>query len=71
MGVNLPFKNVILSMDKIESINGEAKEVQLTSYNYTDWKEIYRNKLLALVFNLGEEGKEIYQGEHGLSSGEL
>jgi hypothetical protein len=44
---------------------------QIDRYNYTDWKEIYRNKLLALVFNLGEEGKEIYQGEHGLSSGEL
>ena len=42
---------------------------QLDRYNYTDWKEIYRNKLLALVFNLGEEGKEIYQGEHGLTKG--
>jgi helicase len=42
---------------------------QLDRYNYTDWKEIYRNKLLALVFNLGEEGKEIYQGENGLSKG--
>jgi len=42
---------------------------QIDRYNYTDWKEIYRNKLLALVFNLGEEGKEIYQGEHGLTKG--
>jgi helicase len=42
---------------------------QLDRYNYTDWKEIYRNKLLALVFNLGEEGKEIYQGENGLTKG--
>jgi helicase len=45
------------------------KGYQIDRYNYTDWKEIYRNKLLALVFNLGEEGKEIYQGEHGLSKG--
>ena len=38
-------------------------------YHYTDWQEIYRNKLLSLVFDLGEEGKEIYQGEHGLQKG--
>jgi helicase len=36
MGVNLPFKNVILSMDKIESINGDNKEIQLTSLTFTD-----------------------------------
>jgi len=36
---------------------------------YTDWQEIYRNKLLGLVFDLGEEGKEIYRGEHGLQKG--
>jgi helicase len=45
------------------------KGYQIDRYNYTDWKEIYRNKLLALVFNLGEEGKEIYQGEPGLTKG--
>ena len=38
-------------------------------YHYTDWQEIYRNKLLSLVFDQGEEGKEIYQGEHGLQKG--
>ena len=38
-------------------------------YRHTDWKEIYRNKLLGLVFELGEEGKEVYQGEHGLQKG--
>ena len=38
-------------------------------YRHTDWKEIYRNKLLRLVFELGEEGKEVYQGEHGLQKG--
>jgi len=38
-------------------------------YRHTDWKEIYRNKLLNLVFELGEEGKEVYQGEHGLQKG--
>ena len=36
MGINLPFKNVILSMDKIENINGDSKEVQLTSLSFTD-----------------------------------
>jgi helicase len=45
------------------------KGYPIDRYNYTDWKEIYRNKLLALVFNLGEEGKEIYQGESGLTKG--
>ena len=45
------------------------KGYQIDRYNYTDWKEIYRNKLLALIFNLGEEGKEIYQGEFGLTKG--
>ena len=45
------------------------KGYQIDRYNYTDWKEIYRNKLLALIFNLGEEGKEIYQGEYGLTKG--
>ena len=45
------------------------KGYQVDRYNYTDWKEIYRNKLLALIFNLGEEGKEIYQGEFGLTRG--
>jgi len=38
-------------------------------YRHTDWKEIYRNKLLRLVFELGEEGKEVYRGEHGLQKG--
>ncbi|MBA7519386.1 hypothetical protein ES705_11464 [subsurface metagenome] len=38
-------------------------------YRYTDWQEVYRNKLLGLVFDLGEEGKEIYRGEHGLQKG--
>jgi helicase len=38
-------------------------------YHYTDWQEVYRNKLLSLVFDLGEEGKKIYQGEHGLQKG--
>jgi len=42
---------------------------QIDRYNYTDWQEIYRNKLLALIFNLGEEDKEIYQGEFGLTKG--
>ena len=42
---------------------------QKGKYHYTDWQEIYRNKLLSLVFDLGEEGKEIYQGEHGLQKG--
>ncbi|MCG2820543.1 MAG: hypothetical protein L6371_01465, partial [Candidatus Atribacteria bacterium] len=36
MGINLPFKNVILSMDKIENINGDSKEVRLTSLSFTD-----------------------------------
>ena len=37
--------------------------------HYTDWQEIYRNKLLGLVFDLGEEGKEIYRGENSLQKG--
>ena len=45
------------------------KGYRVDRYNYTDWQEIYRNKLLALIFNLGEEGKEIYQGEFGLIKG--
>ena len=45
------------------------KGYQKGKYHYTDWQEIYRNKLLSLVFDLGEEGKEIYQGEHGLQKG--
>ena len=39
-------------------------------FHYTDWKEIYRNKLLWLVFELGEEGKEIFCNDtHGLQKG--
>ena len=45
------------------------KGYQNGKYHYTDWQEIYRNKLLSLVFELGEEGKDIYQGEHGLQKG--
>ena len=45
------------------------KGYKIGRYHYTDWQEIYRNKLLSLVFDLGEEGKEIYQGEHGLQKG--
>jgi len=45
------------------------KGYQKGKYHYTDWQEVYRNKLLSLVFDLGEEGKEIYQGEHGLQKG--
>ncbi|MEA2021042.1 MAG: DEAD/DEAH box helicase [Candidatus Caldatribacteriota bacterium] len=43
------------------------KEVR---FRHTDWKEIYRNKLLGLVFELGEEGKEVFCKEvHGLQKG--
>ncbi|MCG2820621.1 MAG: hypothetical protein L6371_01870, partial [Candidatus Atribacteria bacterium] len=45
------------------------KGYKIGRYHYTDWQEIYRKKLLSLVFDLGEEGKEIYQGEHGLQKG--
>jgi len=36
MGVNLPFKNVILSIDKIESATGDSKDAHLTSLTFTD-----------------------------------
>ena len=45
------------------------KDVRKGKVHYTDWKEIYRNKLLWLVFELGEEEKAIYREEHGLQKG--
>ncbi|MCG2820973.1 MAG: hypothetical protein L6371_03700, partial [Candidatus Atribacteria bacterium] len=36
MGINLPFKNVILSIDKVESVNGDYQDVRLTSLTFTD-----------------------------------
>ena len=36
MGVNLPFKNVILSIDKVESVNGDYQDARLASLTFTD-----------------------------------
>ena len=36
MGVNLPFKNVILSIDKVVSGTGDGRDAHLTSLSFTD-----------------------------------
>ena len=36
MGVNLPFKNVILSIDKVENVNGDDQDVRVTSLTFSD-----------------------------------
>lgn len=36
MGVNLPFKNVILSIDKVESMNGDSQDIRVASLTFSD-----------------------------------